>query len=147
MPTLLTHHRFWMQATWYFQSFWSTFMRLWALVTSVLRMFPLCRRLPRQGFPPAPPKAFRAWGGWGEWGPPIRALSTWEWPLPLNVLTAERRLGRRVSIIRLPLSGSAPGGRLVLGSLSGPSAPGTAPAPAGEHPEVPHQCPDGPPLS
>ena len=57
----------------------------------------------------------------------------------------------KVSIIRLPLSRpSAPGGRLVLwGSL------GTAPAPAGEHPEVPHQCPrmglgvdeDGPPLS
>ena len=44
--------------------------------------FPLCRRLPRQGFPPAPPRAFRAWAGWGEWGPPIRALGTWEWPLP-----------------------------------------------------------------
>ena len=35
-------HRFWMQATWYFQSFWSTFMRLWALVTSALRMMKVC---------------------------------------------------------------------------------------------------------
>ena len=61
----------------------------------------VCRRLPRQGFPPAPPRAFRVWGGWGEWGPPIRALGTWE-------LTAERRPGRR----RSP-------------SLSGPSAPET----------------------
>ena len=40
--------------------------------------FPLCRRLPRQGFSPAPPRAFRAWGGWGEWGPPIRALDRGE---------------------------------------------------------------------
>ena len=43
--------------------------------------FPPCRRLPAQGFPPAPPRAFRARKGWGEGGPPIRALGTWEWPL------------------------------------------------------------------
>ena len=70
VPTLLTHHRFWMQATWYFQSFWSTFMRLWALVTSALRMMkvsPCVGGCHVRGFP-LPLRAFRAWG-WGEWGP------------------------------------------------------------------------------
>ena len=120
-------------------------MRLWALVTSALRMMKVS---PCVGGCHVrvllPPRPFRAWEGWGEWGPPIRALRN----------CGETSRPPEVSIIRLPLSGPlAPGGRLVLSQ--GPRHLGTAPAPAGEHPEVPHQCPrmglgvdeDGPPLS
>ena len=78
-------------------------------------------------------------------------------PVPEGVDRGEASRPPEVSIIRLPLSGpSAPGGGWCCGSPSqGPRHLGTAPAPAGEHPEVPHQCPrmglgvdeDGPPLS
>ena len=71
-----------MQATWYFQSFWSTFMRrLGDIRLEDDEGFPLCRRLPRQGFPPAPPQGVPCLEGLGGMGP-IRALGTWEWPLP-----------------------------------------------------------------
>ena len=128
MPTLLTHHRFWMQATWYFQSFGSTFMRLWALVTSALRMMKVspcvggCHvrgsHLPPQGGP--------CLGGLGGMGQGPRHLGVA--PL-LRVSTTE-------SII--PLGPRVWGAGWCCGGPSqGPRHLETAPAPAGEHPSVP----------
>ena len=145
--TLLTHHRFWMQATWYFQSFGSTFMRLWALVTSALRMMkvsPCVGGCHVRGSHLPPPRRSVP-GGVGGMGPSYQGPRHLGVAPSLRMSTTERRPGRRrVSIIPLPLSGpSALGGGLVLwGSLSGPSAPGDCPCPGFS--SVPE---DGPPLS
>ena len=105
------------------------------------------------GVPPCSPQGVPCLGGLGGVGPSYQGPSG---PVP-EVDCGEASRPPEVSIIRLPLSGpSAPGGRLVLwGPSQGPQHLGTAPAPAGEHLEVPHQCPrmglgvdeDGPPLS
>ena len=98
-------------------------MRLWALVTSALRMMKVSPcvggcHVRAQGVP--------CLGGLGGMGPSYQGPRHWSGPFPDCEETSRPP---EVSIIRLPLSGpSAPGGRLVLwGSLSGPSAPGDCP--------------------
>ena len=110
VPTLLTHHRFWMQATWYFQSFWSTFMRLWAALR-MMKVSPCVGGCHVRGSPLLPPGRSVP----GEVGGNGALLSgpsaPGSGPFPKGVETRPPE----VSIM------------VLWGSLSGPSAPGDCP--------------------
>ena len=117
-------------------------MRLWALVTSALRMMkvsPCVGGCHVRGSPLLPLQGVPCLGGLGGMGPSYQGphtFGTWS-GLFLRVFLSQRS----------PSSLGAVG--VLLRAL------GTWGLPAGEHPEVPHQCPrmglgvdeDGPPLS
>ena len=118
-------------------------MRLWALVTSALRMkvSPCVGGCHVRGSPLLPPGRSVPGGGWGNGALLSGPSAPGSGPFPESVDRGETSRPPEVSIIRLP--------------LSGPSGQAGAVGVAGEHPEVPHQCPrmglgvdeDGPPLS
>ena len=123
-------------------------MRLWALVTSALRMMkvsPCVGGCHVRGSPLLPPNRSvpRGVGGNGAYqGPGHLGVAP-----SLRVLTAVGGLHHPPAPMRA--------GWCCGGPSQGPRHLGTAPALAGEHPEVSHQCPrmglgvdeDGPPLS